>query len=365
MKPTIVLAFVLFGIAAMAQDDLSGYLSNHRYSFTLDKGFGGPLADTLHSKLADYRLILEAEGGSHYLKLYERLELIWLEFLQARMGLVHFVGEAGTSNVVLINRFLETGDTSAHYIRKTAFFEGLLRYNAGLPQAQRLKMSGIDFERASTYIRGLKVLLPAGAVRATSAGAGPALPGAIGPSIALIRDAPDTGYDCDAVLGMNDRLKKALAGDESAFRDYFGSAFGDFERIVRNNGTCKDGLRNRNGHMADNFLALDREVKAPVYYGEFGEAHTILKNRDLASIINESGAFKGKVAVINLYCYDCSTPEEPVSNWPLHDIEKDILRYFLPLCEGDFTLFDLSGDSPLVGKYRAYGQFLIVAKGQH
>ena len=117
--------------------------------------------------------------------------------------------------------------------------------------------------------------------------------------------------------------------------------------------------------MAENFLALDREITAPVYYGEFGMAHTILKNhRLLASIINDSAPFKNKVAVINLYCYNCTTPEEGASNWALNGIEKDILRYFLPLCEGDFTLFDLSGSDPVVAPYRAYGQFLIVAKGQ-
>jgi hypothetical protein len=46
-------------------------------------------------------------------------------------------------------------------------------------------------------------------------------------------------------------------------------------------------------------------------------------------------------------------------------MEADIIRYFLPLCEGDFTLFDLSGSDPAVAPYRAYGQFLIIAKGQH
>ncbi len=156
-----------------------------------------------------------------------------------------------------------------------------------------------------------------------------------------------------------------LAGHEQDFKAYLGSAYADFEKIIRNNGSCKDPLRNRNGHMAENFLALDREITAPVYYGEFGMAHTILKNKDLASIINDTNSMKGKVAVINLYCYACATPEEQVSNWPLKDIEDDILRYFLPLCEGDFTLFDLSGNNPIVAPYRAYGQFLIVAKGQH
>ena len=317
------------------------------------------MADTLHSKLAEYRLILQAEGGSHELTLYQQLELDWLRFFHERMGLNHFIGEAGTSNAVLINKYLKTGDSSAHLIRKTIFFEGLYLYNAGFSPDHRLLFTGIDFERASTYIRGLKTLLPAQSASA------PTPPAPISAAIGLIRQAPDTGLDCDAVLRINDQLKKTLAGNETGFRKYLDTAYSDFEKIVRNNGTCKDPLRNRNPHMADNFLAFDREIKAPVYFGEFGEAHTVLKNRDLASIINASPAFMGKVAVINLYCHDCSTPAEVVSNWPLKGIEKDILRYFLPLCEGDFTLFDLSDPGPVVAPYRAYGQFLIVAKRQH
>jgi hypothetical protein len=405
MKPTIFLAFIFLAITATAQDDLSGYLSTHRYSFTLDKGFGGPLADTLQTRLAGYRLMLEAEGGSHELRLYEQLELDWLRFLHERMGVTHFIAEAGTSHAVLVNKYMATGDKTIYPFRKTGFFDALLHYNQTLPADQRLIMTGVDFERGSTYVRGLKALLRGEdaraadihervrtrravakqaqrSSRASSSGwvAGAAsMPEAIRAAVALIRDAPDSGYDCDGTLRMNDQLKKALAGNEPAFREYFGGAFADFEKIVRNNGTCNDALRNRNGHMAENFMTFDREVKAPVYYGEFGEAHTILKNRNLASIINNVEAFRGKVAVINLYCYGCSVPPESsipnwppkgvnpegVSNWPLHDIEKNILRYFLPLCEGDFTLFDFSGDSPVAAKYRAYGQFLIVAKGQH
>jgi hypothetical protein len=347
MKSTLAIVFLFCCLTAKSQDDLLRYLGAHHYSFSPEKGFEGALADTLYSKLVGDRLILEAEGGSHYLTLYKQLKMDWLRFLHARMGLIHFIGEAGTSNAVLINKRLKVGDSLE----------------------QRLVFSGIDFERASTYIRGLKVLLPVQSSSAPTPSAptqpSPTPSTPISAAIGLIRQAPDTGFDCDAVLRINDQLKKMLAGNESGFREYLDSAYRDFEKIVRNNGSCKDPLRNRNPHMADNFLTLDREVKAPVYFGEFGEAHTVLKNRDLASIINASPPFMGRVAVINLYCQDCSTPAETVSNWPLKGIEKDILRYFLPLCEGDFTLFDLSGPDPVVAPYRAYGQFLIVARGQH
>jgi hypothetical protein len=353
MKPTLFLFLLFPCVISSAQDNPIPYLNAHHYSFSLEKGFEGPLADTLHARLTPYHLILQAEGGSHFLTIYERLELDWLIFLHERMGMTHFIGELGISNAVLVNKYLETGNRALYPFHKITFLDGLRQYNQQLPAGQRLVLTGVDFERPDTYIRGLKLLLPEQAP-----------PQPISDAIGLIRQAPDSGYDCEGTIHLNDRLKKTLADHEQDFKIYLGSAYADFEQIVRNNGSCKDPLRNRNGHMAENFLALDREITAPVYYGEFGMAHTILKNRDLASIINSTVAFKEKVAVINLYCYNCTTPEEPVSNWPLKGMENDILRYFLPLCEGDFTLFDLSGDDQVVAPYRAYGQFLIVAKAQ-
>jgi hypothetical protein len=354
MKSAIGLILLFLHLAAPAQNDPSRYLSTHHYPFSLEKGFEGPLADTLHARLTPYRLILQAEGGSHFLTIYERLELDWLIFLHERMGMTHFIGELGVSNAVLVNKYLETGDRALYPFHKITFLDGLRQYNQQLPAGQRLVLTGVDFERPSTYTRGLKLLLP-----------GQPPPETIAAAIELIRQAPDSGYDCDGTLHLNERLKETLADHEQDFKAYLGSTYADFEKIVRSNGSCKDPLRNRNGHMAENFLALDREITAPVYYGEFGMAHTILKNhRLLASIINDSDPFKGKVAVINLYCYNCTTPEEGASNWALKGIEKDILRYFLPFCKGDFTFFDLSGSDPVVAPFRAYGQFLIIAKGQ-
>ena len=94
-------------------------------------------------------------------------------------------------------------------------------------------------------------------------------------------------------------------------------------------------------------------------------AHTVLINRNTASIINESSPFKDKVCVINLYCMNCSTVNGAVSNGYFKKMESDILEYFIPYCSSDFTLFDLSDKTEVTSKYRAYGQFLIIAKNQN
>ncbi len=341
-------------LTTAAQTDPSAWLRSHHYSFSPSAGFEGPLADTLARELSAYRLILQAEGGSHYLTLYDTLQLAWLKFLHQRRGLTCFIGESGTSEAVLFNRYLQNPDSSLRKLRKRFFFENLYKYNSTLSASHQLYFAGIDFERPVTYMLALKALLPSTPPPAT-----------ISAAIGLIIQSPDSGYDCDATIAFNKQIKRSLDAAEPIYRDYLGKGYPDFEKIVRNNGSCKDALRNRNYHMADNFLALDKTTNADVYYGEFGEAHTILKNRVLAALIARNERFHDKVAVINLYCLDCSNTREGNSNWPFREIEADIQRYFLPLCESDYTLFDLSGDAREIARYKTYGQWLIVAKGQH
>ena len=351
----IILLLVLFIHFKTSAQDPSGYLRMHCYTFSPSEGFTGPLGDTLARKLSAFRLIFQAEGGSHALKLYDQLELAWLEFLNQRLGVTCFIGEYGASIAVLFNQILQHGDTSIRLLRHREFLQAVYRYNLSRLPSQRLFYAGVDFERENTYIRALKLLLP---------GLQPADP-SISSAVERIRLAPDTGFSCDDMLRFNKDLKRSLNASETAYQQYLGANFLDFERIVRNNGSCKDRLRNRNPHLAANIIALDQVIGANRYYAEFGEAHTILKNKVLAGILSRSGPFQGKVAVINLYCQDCSTPEEGTSNWALKGINADIERYFLPLCKGDLTLFDLTGNDPSIAGYRSYGQFLIVAKRQH
>jgi hypothetical protein len=266
----------------------------------------------------------------------------------------HFVGEAGNSFALLLNKYLETGDSSFFPWPMHRRWNDILLYAASLPASQKLHYSGLDFESPRAYVKGLKTMLPAAAP-----------PEAIRSGIDLIRNAEDTSRSCDYTITLNAQLKKALSENRALFSDYLGGDYPVFERIVDNKGNCKDVFKNRNRHMAESFISLEQQLGDSVCFGEFGEAHTTLNSGNLASIINHTVPYQGRVAVINLYCYDCHVPNEEVSNWPLHPIEKDILQYFLPFCEDGFTLFDLSDPDPVVARYRAYGQFLIVAKGQH
>jgi hypothetical protein len=337
-----------------AQGDLNGYLATHRYAFSLDSGFDMRTRDTLRRELSPYRLVLQAEGGSHYLSFYGRLPMVWIPFLHEDLGLSHFFLEAGYSSAVLGNHFLQTGDTGYIISRNKTFWQLLFVYDGGLVPAEKVAYFGVDFERTQTYVRALKMLLPASAP-----------PASIQSYIDLIHAATDTLYDCDYILGINNQLKKGLSEEAAAFRSYLGPSFSDFEHIVLNRRNCKDPLNNRNDNMASNFITYARSTNDSMYYGELGEAHTVLNHRDVGSLINQAPGFKDRVASVNLYCDQCTTEKEAVSNWPLHQIEKDIVAHFLPLCTGDFTLFDLTGPSPVIARYKAYGPFLIIARNQH
>ena len=353
-KFLIVFILILSSHSGSAQEDLHQYLATHHYSFFLDKGFDETTAQILKQKIGNYKLVLQAEGGSHYLHFYGQLQFLWLQFLSKNFGLTHFFGESGHSSDMLLNKYLDTGDTSYIFVADKTFWRSLYHFNSSLPSDKQLRYFGIDFESRRTYIKGLKLILPA-----------LESPPNIKPFIDLIKNADDTISDCDYIININSNLRKAFIHNANTFSEYLREYYSDFEKIVLNKGNCKDVYKDRNNNMATNFLSFDKDFKNNMYYGELGEAHTVLLNKNTASIINGYSDFKDKVCVINLYCYNCTTLQETPSNWPLNKIEKDILTYLLPYCLSDFTLFDLSDSPEISKKYGQYGQFLIIAKNQN
>ncbi|MES2372746.1 MAG: hypothetical protein V4557_09215 [Bacteroidota bacterium] len=354
----VLLFFSLFLFNALkSQETLEEYLNTHYYPFSLTNGFDVKTSVMLKQKLSPYKLVLQAEGGSHFLKLYEQLPMVWLSFLNNNFGTTRYFAEAGHSVSIVYNEYLRTGD--AAYIvfpRRKPFWKNLYAFNQSIPESKRISYYGIDFESSRTYLLALRLILP----NITA-------PAEITTSIDLIKNADPALADCDYITGLNKTLKKALDQNKKAFNDYFGNRYRDFERIVTNGASCNDIRNDRNPNMAANFLSFDREFNQQMYYGELGAAHTILTRRvTAASIINNSEQFKDKVCVVNLFCDNCSTAEEgKATNWTLRDVEKDIAAYFLPLCKTDFTLFDLTDDNPAIKKFRAYGQFLIIVRNQN
>jgi|GEM_PF-2298073 len=62
--------FVAFTFAVSAQNDIDRYLKNHHYAFSLESGFDEDARHILSEKLANYNVLVQAEGGSHNLESY-------------------------------------------------------------------------------------------------------------------------------------------------------------------------------------------------------------------------------------------------------------------------------------------------------
>src|SRR6478609_2464961 len=95
LKVFLIFVLVFLSSQLYAQDDLNQYLESHHYSFSLENGFSKATSDTLQQKLKNYKLILQAEGGSHFLKFYGPLQFMWVSFLNTHFGVTHFFGELG------------------------------------------------------------------------------------------------------------------------------------------------------------------------------------------------------------------------------------------------------------------------------
>lgn len=358
MKFLLITILVFFTSISYAQDPLDNYLKDdHYYAFTLDTGFNQHTAERLKQKLSNYRLVLLGEGGSHYLQFYEPLLFVWVGFLSEHFGMTHFFLETGHSSDILFNYYLQTGDTMClpkqRSPRNNTFLRGVFNFNQHQANSKKLIPLGIDFERANSYLRAIKLLIP-----------NTEPPKNIESIIKFIRTSNDTLNSCDYIFSFNKRLSTALKSNRDSFKQYLQERFDDFEWVVLNNASCFDVRKNRNASMAENALRFDKKFSEALYYGQLGMAHTVLANKTTASIINSSPEFKNRVCVVNTYCYNCTTNEEAVSNWQLNKIEKEILNKLLKYCVSDFTLFDFTEDSPVTRRFREFGQFLIIAKNQ-
>ena len=350
----LINTFLFFTLTTLAQGNISEYLKSHNYSFDIDKGFDQITVDSLKTKLAPYKLIIQSEQN-HTLNFYKKLPIVWIKYLNANFNLTHFFLEWGHATDVLANNYLKKGDSSFLFTKDKEFWKSLFAYNTNIEKNLKLHYLGVDFERNRTYIKALKFILPKNAPTEN-----------IKSSIELIKSLNDSIDDCDYILTINKKLTNSLKNNKEEFEKYFSESYTDFERIILNRGNCNDVYKDRNGNMAKTFLSFDEQYKSTMYFGELGMAHTSLNNKlTTASIINKSDRFKNKICIVNTYCYNCTAQNKEIENWYLRKIEKDILQNLLPFCTSDFTLFDFSENIEMTKPYSNYGQFLIIVKNQN
>ena len=341
-----------------SQGNLSDYLKNNAYPLALNQPPPEKVNAVFSAIAKDSKIIFLGESGSHYLKFYAPLEAYFLITLNRVLGVKTFLIEGASAAAFLCNKYLQTGDTT--YLPKfkydrLLFWKLILQYNQAIPVANRLKVIGVDFESPSSYFKALNYLLPEGLA-----------PEKIASEAALIKSNTQP-VNCGELLRIDKRLKKSLQENTDEWKKYTGANFSDLYTIISNEGSCKDVYRDRNKNLKKRFLAFDAVLNEPIYYAEFGQAHTALNGpMHFAALLNNDRdtRFYNKVTVINTYCRDCTTTAEPVSNWVLEKMEKDVQAELVPLANANFTLFDFSRDASLTEKYFKYGQLLLIVKNK-
>ncbi|MEO8404320.1 MAG: hypothetical protein ABI480_06985 [Chitinophagaceae bacterium] len=317
------------------------------------------MSSSLHQVITNSKIIFVGESGSHFLNFYSPLQAYMLAYLNKKEGLKTFIIEGGSATAYLCNKYLETGDSN--YLpkfsqeRSFVLWKLIYTYNQTIPVSNRLKVMGIDFESPIAYFKALNYLIPAKEP-----------PAQIQKEIALIRSSVQP-MNCNGLTKTDKLLKKSLLENPIIWKEYTGENYTEIVTIISNEGSCKDALGNRNKNLKKRFLEFDALLKEPLYYGQFGQAHTTLDSKShFASMLNNDDrtSFYHKVCVINTYCQHCTTAVEPVSNWVLKKIEPDIQSTLLKFCTSDFTLFDFSGSPDITQQYLQYGQFLLIAKDQ-
>lgn len=335
------------------------YLAGHHYPLTPDDQHLAENKTRFAGKLEGYKILMLAEGGSHFLDLYDDLEYHFLRLMAEGSGVRTMVLECGSATALLCNKYLETGDTTylpPFNAGAFVFWGRIYRYNAGLPPDQRIKIAGIDFESPRAYFKAFRLLLPAG----------PA-PTPIAAAIGLLRNSPDT-LPCTEMTRIDKQVKQSLRSDETTWKEYFGQHFEEAKLIITNQGSCRDVYKNRNRNMKVRLEELDARLQEKLYFCVLGMAHTTLRGNNIAHALttDDKSPFFQKVAVINTYCDQCSTPKEPVSNWPLKEMENDIRSTLIGYCTQDITLFDWSQPvDPATTRWRSFGQYLLIARNQH
>ncbi|MCW3466964.1 hypothetical protein [Chitinophaga nivalis] len=351
----IALGVVLYGGGVFAQDTVAedAYLSAHHYSFSVTDGFSEKAQQALIEKLSPYKVILLGEGGSHYLRFYEQVQLPLLKFLHEKLAVNAFFMEMGHSSGMVGTRFLRTGDTvfmpGWKPLKESVFWTGMYQYLLPSKGAD-IACFGIDFENPRNYGKAMRALIPL-------------LP-ADAPLTALLQSLPQP-LNCDKLVEYNKKIKREVEQDTALYRQHLKGQYDDLLLILNNPGSCKDVMKDRNNNLYRRFIEGDKRIGSPRYYGQMGVAHTAKHLRSFAAKLDKDAAFEGKVCVINTYCLECSTPEEEVSNWQLRAVEKDILRLLVKYCQSDFTLFDFTGADKRFEQFRKMGEFILVARHQH
>ena len=344
---------------------------------------------TLDSQIKEHRVFFSGENH-RYRQTNSHLELKLFKYLHQKANVNTLILETGFSGGWIINRYVQTGDSSikkylfkATYKEYHHFYELLRNYYDSLPSDKKFKVEGIDLEREyGSLAKMLLYLMPDSLPKDDSlAFHWEALRAAVGyyelyddetrngisgnsrgyyrQSYSLygtlrvvLRHFKNETSKYQTLLGENFNLfKDALAGlDEDTDWDRYNNAY--HERIYREM------------YMAAKLTRLLTENPTESYYGQFGRCHTSITEqstwcdfyylRSLAARINSTSIGKGKVFCLGIYYLN------ELEYQGEEAILRDNIKGLREILKPGITLVSLEGKDSTVNKFKDKFQYLIL-----
>lgn len=323
------------------------------------------------------------------------VELKMFKYLHQKAGVRHLFMEFGYSRGYLVNKYVQTGDSTVFKVlddysfpELALFYKGLYDYNKTLDSSQKIQVHGIDIERhMATPIKVLDMII----------GKRSSPPREISMNIEAIHalagqtdrrhennnnDEGDDVVDRYYLNNFNESLSmRAILHDFDSnmvyYRNFLGEDFDDFALIVeglqaevqRQQYISRNMVQQyiyREMFMYDRFVHLVNRYPGEKFYAQFGRCHTSLDEEDywcgfyffksLAHRISSSdhAYLKNKVLVIATYY-----PEGPSREKELLSSEE--LENLLDYAEkNELTLFQLHHDSIQLGAIEKKYQYIII-----
>lgn len=331
--------------------------------------------DVLLPYVNNYDVFINGENHT-YLRSNAMLWVKMIKFLHQKAGVKNVMIEYGYSSGWLINRYIQTGDSSLFEVLKNYSFKdlayayrSLMEYNATLPAGNKLQFTGIDLERGIySAAKVLGLLLPKDKD----------VPDSIELHIESLQslityndnkifsegsDFEDyfSSYSSNSTI---DRIVENFNRHTAIYKNYLGENFTDFQLIIKGlqevktwneyeNDNATHQFVFREKYMYNNFLKLYRE-QGGKYFGQFGRCHSATSVQEenscnwynfksLAHRIQSSKEANLKDKVFSMgILYNESFEDE---GWA--GLQDHLDSIFADLPENSISLFNLKADTLL------------------
>jgi len=257
-------------------------------------------------------------GETHTRWFEPMFKLHYIIYLNKRYDVRDVFMETGYSAAVLFNRFLTTGDTSVIDIKVLYtspvymdMWRGLYTYNQTLPEGEKIRVHGVDFESPVSLFRALLLLKEEGEV----------IPAALEETFRKLNE-----YAVDTALKYNQAffqkvkdIKTAFEQQKESIAQLYGTNMRTVHSILWNDIRMDNENRDQKiyGHMQAEIAALNID-KFVGFYG--GDHINFNYPESVGSRYKKNVLFKNKVKTIRMFCFDA------YDNWS-HEVLECIGTY--------------------------------------